>query len=442
MPDLLGESALLLYRAIGRLIAPALPLVLAARTRAGKEDPSRRHERLGRPRRPRPAGPLVWVHAASVGETVSVLPMVERLAEDGFTVLVTSGTVTSARIAEDRLPKGAIHQFVPLDVAPFVDRFLDHWRPDAALFVESEIWPTTIERVSRRGVPMGLVNARMSERSFARWHRLGGLPHAVFGRISLALAQAEGDGERLAALGVRTVEITGNLKFDGRPLGCDPAEVKRFAALLRGRPTWIAASTHPGEEVIAVKAHRLARERLPDLLTVIAPRHPDRGDALRADFAEQGISVASRSHGDLPGPATDVYLADTIGEMGLVYRLAPIAFVGGSLAPRGGQNPIEPARLGVAVLHGGSTHNFAEIYRELDRCGGATAVADAETLADAIVDLTDRPERRAAQIAAARGVVDRSTGALARTLAALAPRLSPLLAAREPTTPLSGTERP
>lgn len=424
MADLVGEAALVLYRWVGRLAAPAVALLLAARTRAGKEDPARRNERLGRPVAPRPAGGLVWIHAASVGETVSVLPLVARLTESGLGVLLTSGTVTSARIAADRLPPGAFHQYVPLDVDRLIDGFLDHWRPDAALFVESEIWPTTIERTHRRGIPLVLVNARMSARSFARWRRLGDVPHALFGRFTAALAQAAGDGERLAALGVPAVSVTGNLKFDGLPLGCDAEEVARLREAFGGRPTWVAASTHPGEEAAAAAAHRIARERLANLLTVIAPRHPERGDALRAELAGLGLEVASRSRGERPGPSTDVYLADTIGEMGLVYRLAPIAFVGGSLTPRGGQNPIEPARLDVAVLHGPSTHNFAEIYRDLDAVGGATAIADADGLAEAIVALTADPEFRAARVAAARDVVAGSTGALARTLAALEPTLA------------------
>lgn len=424
MGDFVGEAVLVLYRWAGRLATPVIARLLAARTRSGKEDPSRRNERLGRPERPRPDGPLVWIHAASVGETQSVLPLVARLTGEGLGVLLTTGTVTSAAIAAARLPAGAFHQYVPVDVATGVDRFLDHWRPDAALFVESEIWPTTIERTARRAIPIVLVNARMSARSFARWQRLGRVPHSLFGRIGSALAQAEPDGERLAALGVPHVEVTGNLKFDGAPLGCDADELARLRAAFEGRPTWVAASTHPDEETIAVAAHRLARETLPGLLTVIAPRHPERGDGLRAAFAEAGVTVASRSRGETPGPATDVYLTDTIGEMGLVYRLAPIAFVGGSLAPRGGQNPIEPARLDVAVLHGPSTHNFAEIYRDLDAVGGAIAIADADGLAAEIVALTtDRP-RRDAVVAAARGVVDRSAGALERTLAALAPILA------------------
>ena len=424
MSEPFGEIALALYRGIGRLASPAVRLLLAARTRAGKEDPARRDERLGRPLRPRPAGPLVWIHAASVGETVSTLPLIGRLVAADVAVLVTTGTVTSARIAADRLPAGAFHQYVPVDLAPCVDRFLAHWRPGAALFVESEIWPTTIDRTRRAGIPLVLVNARMSRRSFARWSRLGGLPRALFGRFTAALAQAAGDGERLAALGVPGVSVTGNLKFDGLPLTCDAAEAERLARAIGDRPSWVAASTHPGEEEVATLAHRAARASLPGLLTVIAPRHPERGDALRRAFAEAGLSVASRSLGEWPEATTDVYLADTIGEMGLVYRAAPIAFVGGSITPRGGQNPIEPALLGVAVVHGPSTHNFAEVYGDLDALGAATAITGAEDLAAAIVRLTTDVGLRDAQVAAARAVVARSEGALDRTMAALAPILA------------------
>lgn len=424
MAEALGEAALALYRLIGRLATPFVRAALTARTRAGKEDPARRHERLGRPRMPRPSGPLVWLHAASVGETVSVLPLVQRLVGEGLHVLVTSGTVTSARIAADRLPMGAFHQFVPVDLPGCVEGFLDHWRPGAALFVESEIWPATVAATHRRGIPLVLVNARMSQRSFDRWRRFDGVPRALFRRFTTALAQAAGDGERLAALGVGSVVVTGNLKFDGLPLSRDGAQAARLAQAIGDRPVWVAASTHPGEEALAVEAHRLARARLPRLLTVIAPRHPDRGDALRHDFAEQGLAVASRSRGEWPGPHTDVHLMDTIGEMGLVYGAAPIAFVGGSIAPRGGQNPIEPARLGVAVLHGPSTQNFAEVYGDLDAAGGATVITDAESLAGAIVRLGLDVPARAAQVAAARAVVARSEGALDRTMAALAPILA------------------
>ncbi len=432
MSDAFAATAITAWRGAGRLMSPALQLLLALRTRAGKEDAARRGERLGLAARPRPAGGLVWVHAASVGETVSILPLIERLTTRGLGVLLTTGTVTSAAIAATRLPAGAVHQYVPLDVAPWIGRFLDHWRPGLAIFVESEIWPTTVVELSRRGIPQVLVNARMSERSFGRWRASGGIARALFGRLTLALAQAEGDGERLARLGVGRVEITGNLKFDGRALDVDAGELARLAALIEGRPRWLAASTHPGEEAIAADAHAALAARRAGLLTILAPRHPQRGDEIRALMEAHGLRVASRSRGEDPTSATDVWLADTIGEMGLLYRLSEVAFVGGTITPRGGQNPIEPARLDVAVVHGPSTHNFRDVYRDFDGNGGARAIEGGDALASAIDELLGEEATRAAQIAAARAVIERSTGALERLLAALEPHLAPLAAERAP----------
>lgn len=423
MSEALARAALFVYRQAGRLLTPALAVMLALRTRAGKEDPNRRDERLGRAPLARPDGPLVWVHAASVGETISVLALVDRLIAGGDTVLLTTGTVTSAGIAAERLPAGALHQYVPLDVLPYVRRFLDHWRPRLAIFVESEIWPTTLGELARRAVPQVLVNARISGRSAGRWSRVGGLARAIFGRLTLALAQSVADGERLAALGAAHVVVTGNLKFDGLPLTADEAELARLRAAIGDRPSWLAASTHAGEEAIAGEVHRALHSRLPELLTVIAPRHPTRGDELRAHFAERGLAVASRSRGETPTAATDVYLADTIGEMGLIYRLAPLAFIGGSLIERGGQNPIEPARLGRVVLHGPSSYNFADTYRELDADGATREVSDGAELAAAVAELLGDSTARERMIERADRVVARSTGAVDRTMAALAPFL-------------------
>ena len=423
MSEVLADLALRSYRAVGRLAAPLVDLALRRRERAGKEDAARRGERRGRPNLPRPAGHLVWLHAASVGETMAALGLVERLAATGASVLVTTGTVTSAEIAAARLPAGAFHQYVPADVAAWVDRFLDHWRPDLAIFVESEIWPATILALADRRVPQILVNARISERSARRWGRFDGLPHALFGRLALVLAQSPDDAERLRRLGAPEVVVTGNLKFDGSPLAVDEAELTRLITAIDGRPTWVAGSTHAGEETVAATAHLTARGEVRRLLCVLAPRHPRRGDEVRTLLAEAGLRVASRSLGETPTADTDVYLADTIGEMGLVYRLAPVAFVGGSLVPRGGQNPIEPARLGVGVLHGPEVRNFADIYRVLDATGGARPVADADALAAAIVDAHTDPATLADRISRARAVIDASTGAVERTFAALAPRI-------------------
>ncbi len=420
MADGLAEAALTGWRGMGRLLAPALPFVLALRTRWGKEDATRRGERFGRAGLTRPAGPLVWVHAASVGETIAVLPLIERLVAAGDAVLLTTGTVTSAAIAAQRLPGGAIHQYVPLDVVPWVSRFLDHWRPRLAVFVESEIWPTCISELSRRGIPQVLVNGRISARSARRWSRFGAVSEVLFGRLTGVAAQSQGDGERFTALGAAAVSVSGNLKFDGAPLPVDGVELARLEAAMGPRPRWLAASTHPGEEAVAADVHARLKAILPDLLTVIAPRHPTRGDELRRDFTARGLSVASRSLGETPTAATDVYLTDTIGEMGLIYRLAPIAYVGGSLVSRGGQNPIEPARLGRAVLHGPETYNFADVYRELDHESAAVLVRDGSDLAREIGSLLAAPEAIAAQVARAEIVVSRSTGALDRTMTALA----------------------
>ncbi len=426
MSEALAELALAAYRRAGGLVAPLLGLFLAVRGRAGKEERSRRDERHGLAAAARPPGPLVWVHAASVGETLAVMGLVERLAGGGLAVLLTTGTVTSAAIAAGRLPAGAIHQYVPLDVSAWIGRFLDHWRPSLAVFVESEIWPATIHQLTTRAIPQVLVNARVSERSARRWRLLDGLPRALFGRFALTLAQSSADAERLRGLGAEPVVVTGNLKFDGAALGVDTAELGRLEAAIGDRSTWIAASTHPGEEAIVAAAHgRLARE-IPGLLTVLAPRHPRRGDEIRALLAEAGVDVASRSLGETPSGATDVYLADTIGEMGLIYRLAPVAFVGGSLVPHGGQNPIEPAHLGTAVLHGPHVANFRDLYRELDETGGARVVTGLDDLVAAVAAALTDPITAATCAELARAVVERSSGSLDRTVAALAPLLARL----------------
>lgn len=421
MSEAVAALALAGYRGAGRLASPLLGLFLAARGRAGKEDRARRGERYGLSRLARPDGPLVWVHAASVGETLAVMGLIERIAGEGIAVLLTTGTVTSAAIAARRLPPGAHHQYVPLDVASWVGRFLDHWRPTLAVFVESEIWPSTVHELAARAIPQVLVNGRISARSARRWGAVDGLAAALFGRLALTLAQSPADAERLSALGARDVAVTGNLKFDGAPPTVDASELARLTAVIGDRPTWVAASTHAGEEALVAAAHARLAQQLPGLLTVLAPRHPQRGDEVRALIAEAGLTVASRSKGETPDAATDVYLTDTIGEMGLIYRLAPVAYIGGSLVPHGGQNPIEPSRLDVAVVHGPHVFNFADLYRDLDETGGAQAVADLDGLVAAIASAHTDPAGRAARIACARVVVDRATGALDRTFAALRP---------------------
>jgi len=416
-------AALRAYRLISAAATPFTPLLLARRMQRGKEHRLRLPERRGVSGVERPLGPLVWLHGASVGELISVLPLIERIQAREVNVLVTSGTVTSGGLAKQRLPRGVIHQFVPLDVPVFVRRFLDHWRPDLTLFVESDLWPNMMIETSQRGVPMILVNGRLSENSFRRWRYLPDAIVNLLRRLDLCLARTPADAERLSELGAPHVVTTGDLKLDGPAPPADRTKLAALQSVIGGRPVIAAASTHAGEEAAMVDAHRQLRQNFPGLLTLIAPRHPERGGAI-ADIARAGgLKTRLRSRSELPDATTDIYVADTVGELGLIYRLAPIVFVGGSLVRHGGQNPVEPAKLGAAILHGPHVWNFAEIYAALDLAHGAEPVGDASKLTGDFGALLAQPEARARIAAAAQTTVEGLSGALERTLLALDPYL-------------------
>ena len=416
--------ALRCYRLASRAVVPTLaPRFLRWRLSRGKENPARLGERYGQASQPRPPGPLIWLHGASVGEMLAVIPLIERLRAKNFAVLMTSGTVTSAALAEQRLPAGAVHQFVPLDAPQFVARFLDHWRPDLALFVESDLWPNLILTCAERDIPMILVNGRLSERSFRRWRLLPHLVAALLARFDLCLAQSSGDARRYGALGAPRISNIGNLKLDVPPPPADAPTLSKLAGIVLTRAVIAAASTHPGEEDEIIAAHRQLRGKHPTLLTIIAPRHPERGPAIADAAKTAGLSVALRSLGDLPKPEVDVFVADTLGELGLIYRLAPIVFMGGSLASRGGQNPIEAIRLGAAIVHGPHVWNFAEIYQSLDAAHGARLVADQDDLTDCLGGWLVNATARKAVADAAAATIEKLGGALDRTVAALEPYL-------------------
>ncbi|HMO29155.1 3-deoxy-D-manno-octulosonic acid transferase [Enterovirga sp.] len=410
------------YRACATIASPLAPAFLRWRAGRGKEDPERLPERFGHPGRERPRGEIVWVHGASVGETQALLPLVEALVRREVSVLVTSGTRTSARLLETRLPPGALHQYVPLDVPHFLRRFLAHWRPILAIFAESEIWPGILTELERHAIPLALVNGRLSPRSFAGWQRAPQTARALFSRFALCLAQTEGDASRLHALGAPVAGVAGNLKFDVPPLPADPGAVEALSSRLAARPIWMAASTHPGEEETIIAAHLALRAQRPGLLTLLAPRHPERGEEIASYAFSAGLGVTRRSRGEAAEAAADIHLVDTIGDLGLFYRVAPLVLMGGSLVPHGGQNPIEPARLGAAVLHGPEVTNFADIYAALDRAGGALEVTPAG-LVEAVSELLRQPGRMREMAKAGAATIAGLGGALAATLEALAPYL-------------------
>jgi 3-deoxy-D-manno-octulosonic-acid transferase len=411
------------YRLLTSAVSPLAPWLLAHRLKRGKEHPARQKERYGLSDVGRPPGPLIWVHCASIGELLAVIPLIGRIRERGLGVLCTSGTLTSAKLAEARLPLGAIHQFVTLDFRRFVNRFFQHWRPDLGLFVESDLWPNLILAGAQRGIPLILVNARLSERSFRRWQWGSQMAAALLRSFDVCLAQSPIDAQRYRDLGAPRVATTGNLKLDVPEPAADAQSLAALRASIGARSVFAGASTHPGEEAVLIEAHRRLRHSFAHLMTIIVPRHPERGrDILRMARAAD-LQARLRSLRELPQADTDIYVADTLGELGLIYRLAPIVFMGGSLASHGGQNPIEAAKLGAAILHGPHVWNFAEIYAALDAAHGAEQIADVGKLTVRIGAWLKDPQARTAAATAARNTVSSLGGALDRTLAAIEPYL-------------------
>jgi 3-deoxy-D-manno-octulosonic-acid transferase len=415
--------ALRVYRGLSSAASPLAPALIRQRLKRGKEDPARIDERRGLSHDARPQGPLVWIHGASVGEVLAAAALIERLRALNIHILVTSGTVTSAAIVARRFPEDVIHQYVPYDAPRFVQRFLDHWRPSLALFIESDLWPNLILASAERRLPMVLINGRMSQRSFPRWQRMSRTISTLLGSFELCLTQSRVDAERFAALGGRNVLTTGNLKLDVPAPPADPARLERLVAATRGRLVIAAASTHPGEEELLVTAHKALSGFFPALLTVIVPRHPHRGPDVADLVAGSGLQPALRSREELPTAATDIYVADTMGELGLFYRLAPVVFMGGSLVKHGGQNPIEAVKLGAAIVHGPHVFNFTEVYGALDRAGGARVADGPDALVKQLGRLLADAAARSTLVDAGSRVVGELGGALERTLAALEPYL-------------------
>jgi len=408
---------LAIYRGVWSLVAPLAPLVLRARAKRGKEDLARLGERLGKASLPRPEGSLIWIHGASVGESLASLALVSALLEHPHRhILVTTGTVTSARLMAERLPLRAFHQYAPIDSKSATRRFFDHWRPDLALFIESELWPNLILQGRERGIKMALVNARLSERSFRRWTLGKGLVRRMLCAFDECLAQDAGVAGRLTALGAPSVRITGSLKADAPPLPVDEVAFNEFASALGVRPVFLAASTHPGEDQMLLDVTQALHQLGSSALTVIVPRHPHRGPEIETMARARGFMAHRRATGALPAPETQVYIADTLGELGLFYRATNFAFLGGSLVPHGGQNPLEPARLHTAVLTGPHTQNFEDIFDVILAAQGEGRVKSTDQLIALVSTLIGSPVAAARLGALAQSAAEPLGGALATTI--------------------------
>ncbi len=417
-----------LYRGATTLGGPLIEAQLRRRVERGKEDPLRWRERLGTAGIERPAGPLLWLHAASLGESRSLLPLIEALLAERahLHVLVTTGTVTSAALMDQALPARARHQFAPIDRPKAWRAFLGYWRPSLGLLVESELWPNLILEARAQELPLALINGRMSMRSYRRWSRLPASAARLLGGFSLCLAQSDADRDRLSALGARQATTASNLKYAAPPLPADPTALAGLAAAVADRPVWLAASSHPGEEAVILDTHRRLAARLPDLLTVIAPRDPAQGDLLAEASRNQGLVARQRSRDAIPH-ACAIYVADSLGELGLFYRIAHAALVGGSLVRHGGHNPLEPARLGCPIVLGPHNWNFAEIGARLVEAGAARQIAQDTELLPALDALLSDRALRDRMAAAGRAFAEQASRDGLETHARLAPLLTRLL---------------
>ena len=382
----------LLYRAVSAVVAPVMWRVVRRKLARHGVSAERQRERLGHATQPRPDGRLIWLHAASVGESVSALTLVQALldSDPDLSALITSGTASSAQVLAGRMPARCCHQFAPLDQRGAMRRFLDHWHPEAAIFVESEIWPTMLVETRRRGLPMALINARMSRSSLQNWGRFRNTAQFLLGQFDLIRTQDQATLDGMQTLGIAPdrLALGPNLKALAPPLPVDDAALTAMRAAMPG-PLWLAASTHEGEEKKVIEAHLKARKSVPDLRLILVPRHPERAAEIANLITAKGLSHTRRSAGETPDVAakSDVYLADTLGEMGLWYRLTPIVFLGGSLVRVGGHNPFEPAQAGAAILHGPHVANFTDVYAGFEAAGACARVTSPRELAKTMGDL-------------------------------------------------------
>ena len=384
-----------LYRAAANVVAPLAYRRVAAKLDAQGISPTRQKERMGRATAARPKGRLIWFHAASVGESLSVLRLIEHLGQalPEASFLLTSGTATSAQIVARRLPPRTQHQFAPLDASRPLRRFHSNWHPDAAVFVESELWPQMLTRTHDRGIPLALINARISDGSARNWKRFPETARYLMNHFRMIHCQDQRTADHLHDLGLTQAEAGQNLKSLAGPAPYDAAALAALKETIANRPLWLASSTHPGEDEVMLAAHKSVLQDNPDALLILVPRHPERADTIAKQITDAGLTLARRSKTDPLTDKTQVYLADTLGETGLWYALSPLTCLCGSFTPVGGHNPFEPAHAGSAILHGPLYANFAKTYPELDAAGAGIEVDDAKALATELDKLLTRPNR-------------------------------------------------
>lgn len=421
---------LFLYRFLCQLIKPIYQKVMIPRRlKDGKEDPARLNEKFGFASMKRPQGKLIWIHAASVGETLSILKLVREIQSlyHDVQILVTSGTVTSARVVADKFPKTIIHQFAPMDFQDSVTRFLDHWKPDLALWVESELWPNMIFSVKERKIPLVSVNVRFSDRSLRRWCWFKGFFLDLLQCFEVIFVQTKSVEKKLKFLGVRNVFYKGNLKFAADPLDAPQDLLDVLEQSIQNRKVWVASSTHEGEEELILEVHEKLKTHFPDLLTILIPRHPDRAQKIMKLLGEHKETFQLFSASPKPSETTDVLIVDQVGLLGVFYRLSPLVFVGGSFVGVGGHNIIEPAQLDSVIFHGRYMHNFREVLSQFNQFQGTIEVGGSQELASALQDLFLDPKKVQDLIKKSKAAVVDQTDVLNQIMTGMNPYLKKAL---------------
>ena len=382
------------YLVASSLISPLGRVIARNRIKAGKEDPNRIEERFGFATQKRPEGKLIWLHSASVGESISILSLVKELRKTfpEATIFLTTGTITSARVLKGYLNEKILHQFVPYDIKLGVKRFLEHWKPSIAILVESELWPTLIFEINKRSIPLLLINGRLSSKSLKFWKKYPKAAKALIQKIDFITVQTKDTREELIGLGYekKQVKVIDTLKQSAKPLPVNLDDLRQFETILSNRIIWVAASTHPGEEELIINAYQSLIHKFKEMFLILVPRHPERGQEIRKLLDQKGFESKLRSEIKFPSEDDKIFIADTLGELGIWYRLAQFAIVGGSLIPKGGHNPYEPALLGCPIIHGSHTFNFAKAYERLFSKNGSLEVNQETVLEDVIEKVMDK----------------------------------------------------
>ena len=386
---------LTLYKAVLTMMYPlALNRYIEKRKKNGKEDLARFDERLGKATMPRPKGNLIWMHGASVGESISMLPLIKTLLDiyPDLHIMVTTGTVTSAEVMAKRLPERAFHQYFPLEHPRYAARFIRHWKPNLVLWFESEFWPAMLSTIKKCNIPLILVNGRISNKSFRRWQQFEFAIRQILDCFTLCLGQSDEDTRRLQVLGAKNTASLGNLKYAGLPLPVDEGKKAALKEQFSNRPVWLVSSTHDDEETKIGRFLKDLEQKVPNVLTVIVPRHPHRGVEIKDKLTDEyGLNVALRSASEPITPETNVYVADTIGELGIFYELINIVFIGGSLIPHGGQNFMEPSRYRDATIVGPHMFNFTDAMNRARAADAVIEVNDVLELMDMVEKLLTLP---------------------------------------------------